>query len=282
VTPTIVLAGPHTPLQVLSSTLDFLVLGTTPSQPSLVPLGGPIGVVFNQAVSPTSVRAALYTDLGDLATVQPTVTVAANVLKLDLGGNMLEPGKRYNLDLHAASLSSQTREYNVLAPVFAAPGAAPVAVSVAVDPNNDAQVIVTFSEPVGPGNASQTSLGCVVFYSADLDGNPDFTSAGEYTPAGNAALKCQPGDPHQGHYLRPDEPSFNGPSAGSAITGFSTRWRLTVRPEQAVCDNGFGCCVLGQAVNLVFSRNADPGSIVRRTNGQPVPDQTGIVLPGSC
>ena len=77
---------------------------------------------------------------------------------------------------------------------------------------------------------------------------------------------------HQGLFLRPDETTFGSPG-GSPVTGFTTQWRVLVRP-QFVCTNvaNYQCNVAGATLHLVFSRQNDPSYIMKRSNGQPLSD----------
>jgi hypothetical protein len=204
----------------------------------------------------------------------------ANLVTLGFGGRSLDPGARYNLQLHASSLASQAHEYDALAPVFTRPeGSGGVSATLKLDPDNPNDTLVTFNEPVGVGNGSTAPLPCVVYYEADLDGNAQVTSPGEWNANGNAALKCVANDPHVGYLLRPDEPSFGGASSTSAITGFSSRWRITTRPYQSVCVGNYQCCVGGVPLHLQFTRNPDGNSVVRRVNGAPVGDLGQLAVP---
>jgi hypothetical protein len=283
---TLVLAGPHTPLTVLASNLDWLLTGVAGAVGSLVSTAGPIDVVFNQAVNQASVRAELLDENGAPVAAPATTSATGNAVTVTLTGKPLDPATRYNLSLHVDALGSTSKSYDALAPFFTPPpataGAVTIASSSGIDPNNTNDFILEFSEPIGLGSGSTSSIPCVVFYEADLDGNSQVTSAGEWNANGNGALRCETDGSHPGFYLRPDEPTF-AVNHTSPVTGFSSRWRITVRPLTAVCWNGYQCCIgNGGLLHLVFSRNTDPGFRVKRVDGSSVPDIAPFMLSFGC
>jgi hypothetical protein len=272
-TPTVVLAGPHTPLGVLSSNLDWLENGGTfGAVGSQVPASGPITIAFNQAIDPATVRADITTEF--FGQYEAMATATGNLLSV--GFSMpLAAGSRYNLILHVDSAyNDQAKELDVAAPFFV-PQAQGTAVTVTnasrQDPANPNDFIVLFSEPVGVGFGSTAAVGCVVFYESNLDGDLNTISPGEWSGGGNNTLRCDL--THAGFSLRPDEPNF-GVTAATPITGFTTRWRIAVHPTSANCYNGYACSVSGANVHLVFSRNVDPTAAVKRSDGTPLPDLT--------
>jgi Bacterial Ig-like domain len=274
--PTVVLAGPRTGLTVLSSTLDWVELNC-PNQGTALPLGGevgssgPITIAFNQAIDTSTLHADLYNEFGSLAAKSAMASASGNVLTISFSG-ALDPGNRYNIALHADSAyKDQTREFNCTFPFFVAqPNGTNVTVSQTsrIDPNNPNDFLLIFSEPIGVGFSSTAPVYCVTYYEADLDGNGQVTSGGEWSAGGNSALRCDKNIP--GLTLRPDE-AFFGVNQGTPITGFTTQWRLGVK---AACVPNYLCNTSGKTVHLVFSRNADPSSVVKRANGVPVPDLT--------
>lgn len=283
-TPTIVLAGAHTPLQVLASSLDYLTAGAAFATPSLVNPTGPITVTFNQAINPASVRAIVYNDAGQLPPmVTPQWTTVANVVTISFSsGKPLDAGTRYNLQLHAQSLSDQAKDYTQLAPFFTQLADKNAMVTISngshFDTQNQNDYVVVFSEPVGIGFGSAANVACTVFYEADLDGNSQVTSPGEWNPNGNSALKCSPNDPHLGYYLRPDEATgFPAPQ-----TGFAQRWRLAAKAYGNMCVGNYQCCAGTATVHFQFSRNPDPATVMRRLNGQPLPDMSFILPQYNC
>ena len=273
-TPTVVLAGPRSPLSVLSSSLDWLESFSSGPLGSQVPASGPITVAFNQAIDPASVRVQLLTEFGAAAQAMPMPTVTGNLLSIAFS-QPLDAGTRYNLSLHAnATYRDQSKELDVTAPFFV-PQAQGTGVSITnasrQDPDNPNDYIVMFSEPVGIGYGSVGSVFCVVFYEANLDGDLNTSSPGEWSGGGLNTLRCD--NTHPGFELRPDEPQL-GVTIGSPITGFTTRWRIAVHPQSANCYNGYACSVSNSTVHLVFSRNVDPNAVFKRSDGTPLPDMT--------
>ncbi len=280
-TPTVVLAGPHTALTVLSSNVDYLE--TNSSGPVASVVNGPVTVAFNQAVNGGTLKVQLITETGALAQAMATPTVAGNLLTVAFS-KPLDPATRYNLTIHAESAygGDQPHEYNNTAPFFTPPmqGSTFSALpnSSRMDPNDPNQFIVEFSEPIGLGNGRSDAVPCVVYYDTSLDGNPMVVSPGEYIANANDMLKCETNGAHPGLYLRPDEPTFGSPG-GSPLTGFTAHWRLYVRPPFTCTNiNNYQCNTSSSTVHFVFSRQNDPSFVVKRTNGQPAAD-TSVTLP---
>ncbi len=282
-TPTIVLTGPHSPLTVLSSNLDCFETAQDGSCPagaigSQVQASGPITIAFNQAVSQQSVRMNLLTEFGSLAQANPMWTVSDNLVSVAFS-RPLDAGNRYNLVFHADSAyGDQAREYNLVAPFFV-PQQQGTMVTISpasrMDANNDTYILV-FSEPVGLGGGSTANVPCVVYYEADLDGDPNTTSPGEWNSGGNNTLTCASSynGNNAGLFLTPMEPSVG--AASSPITGFTTQWKLAVRK---VCAPGYQCSTSGRSVHLVFSRTPDPQFQMKRSSGVALPDLPPFALP---
>lgn len=286
-TPTLVLAGPRSPLTVLSSTLDCFEGAPTGGACTAGPVGtqvpapGPITVAFNQAVNANSVRAYLYNESGSLAQATAMATVNGSLVSIGFS-KPLDPGNRYNLAFHAnGAYADQTKEYNVTAPFFVA-AAMGTGVTLQpqsrIDPNKPDEYILQFSEPIGVGNGSSAPLPCVVYYEADLDGNPQIYSPGEWNSGGNSFLKCEAQftSAHAGLFLTPDEPRVG--ALQSPLTGYTTTWRLLVK-SACVDAKMYQCSTSGRSVHLVFSRNNDPSSVMKRSNGAPVQDLAPFALP---
>ena len=205
-------------------------------------------------------------------------TVSGNLVNITFS-KPLDPGNRYNLVFHAdAAYNDQAKEFDVVAPLFVPqPQGTAVTISPAsrLDMNNGDYILV-FSEPIGVGFGATAPIGCVVFYEADLDGNPNLTSPGEWNSGGNNTLKCDPAFSQQysGLFLRPDEPIIGVNQ--TPITGFTSQWRLSVKN---VCAPMYQCSTASRSVHLVFSRNPDPQAVVKRSNGAVVPDLTPFALP---
>src|SRR4029453_12970020 len=93
-TPTIVLAGPRSPLLVLASNVDWFETGAAGVIGSQVT--DRVTVPFNQSISATPLQAPLKLDNGALAPAMPMPTVAGNLLTVAFS-KPLDTGKRYNL-----------------------------------------------------------------------------------------------------------------------------------------------------------------------------------------
>jgi hypothetical protein len=282
-TPTVVLAGPRSPLNVISSSLDCFETaqsGACNAGPlgSQVQPGGGVTIAFNQAVGKDSLHATLLNEFGSLASANAMWTVTDNLVNITFS-KPLDPGNRYNLVFHAdAAYADQSKEYDVTAPFFVPqPAGTAVTISPAsrMDQNMNDYIIV-FSEPIGVGVGSTAPIPCVVYYEADLDGNPNVTSPGEWNSGGNATLTCESNftPAHAGLFLRPSEP-FIGATT-TPLTGYTTQWRLSVRN---VCVGMYQCSTSNRSVHLVFSRNPDPGSVMKRSSGALVPDLPPFALP---
>jgi hypothetical protein len=275
--PTIVLAGPRSPLTVLSSNVDWFETNQAQSTYAFLNPIGPITIAFNQAVAQSSVRTVLLTESGALAQVNLSTSVNGNLVTIGFA-RALDPG-RYSIAFAAsAAYADQPRSFTTIAPFFIGQmmgATVTVSPTSRMDPNNPAEYILVFSEPIGVGNGSATAIPCVTFYEADLDGDPQTTSPGEWNSGGNHTLKCETNQSHPGLYLRPDEPQV-GVSTSLPTTGFTTQWRLRVKD---VCFKNYQCSTSGRAVHLVFSRNNDPNFVLRRVNGAPVPDLPVFTLP---
>ncbi len=268
-TPTIVLAGPRSPLTVLASNVDFFETGA--AGPTGSQVTDTVTIAFNQAVNAGTFRAQLLDESGAADAAMAMATPAGNLVNITFS-KALAPGNRYNLAVHADSnYGDQMHEYNQTAPFFV-PQVQGTAVTVAnashMDPNGGPDYDLIFSEPVGVGSGRGDQIPCVVYYDTSLDGNAQVISAGEWTSGGNNLLECVPGDQHSGYYLRPAEPI--GP-----LSGFTTNWRIAVRPGTA-CTNlvNYTCTTSGVTVHLQFSKNTDPSFVVKKSNGAPLPDIT--------
>ncbi len=299
--PTIVLAGPRTPLAVLESNIESLrgsgfSFGTA-VQGSIIGTMGPITIVFNQAVRQDTVRAQFSTEDNKITNmVTPMASVMTNVVTIT-PSQALPAGIRFNLLLHvdAAQIGAAgdiTREFNANAPFFVAQaqGVNVAVVTSGADapkldpPSTVGATIFNFNEPIGLGRASNGAITCVAFYEGaqfDNDGSKIFQ--GEWDGVGNpASLVCA---------SSPGPASINVTTItpidqGSTNTGFFTRWRINYdQPANGGCVTGLGvpCTrpVAGTKVHLVFSlaNNKDPNSVVRRANGQPVDDKIFFMIP---
>lgn len=289
--PTIVLAGPNTPLQVLHSNVEYIRSAQVGPTGSVVPAGGPISVVFNQAINPATVRAQLQTELGQLAPVQPMATAQLNSLTIT-PAMALTPGQRYNLVLHvdAARATRTQTEFNVVAPFFVAQNAGVnvTATGKLESPSpTDLVLRVTFNEPVGVGSGTSAPRSCIAFYESpvELDGvtNPNAPFPGEWGNGDVGRLACFAG----GSTL--DITAMTPAGEAAVVTGFVTQWivRLGV-PGGSAGTNGCKSipppaitnCIQpgsGHRVHLIFSKQP-VGATFRRVSGQPLDDRITFTI----
>jgi hypothetical protein len=125
-TPTIVLAGPTSPLRVVDTNVDYL-LAAAEGQPflagasQLVDPAGPLVIVFNQAIDPITLSAVLTDEEGQPSSVTLAPSTVGNQLTL-APSQALPGGARLNLALHveASGASDSSRELDIIAPLFVA------------------------------------------------------------------------------------------------------------------------------------------------------------------
>lgn len=294
--PTIVLAGPRLGLSVIESNIDYLRTGGffNAASAQQIGTGGPITIVFNQAIDPTTLRVVFLTDSGAMSSIQAQATPQSNLVTI-MPSQPFPAGARMNLQLHAATTSGY--EYDITAPFFVAPpaGSKPAtvvsgALAPRVDPNQAATTLVfDLSEPIGIGRGSNSALDCVAYYEgANFDNNLG-PFPGNWTVNGQtgvpSALACGfpsgTGAQIDVTLIQPME----SPIPGTGLyTGFATRF--AVRYDST----GTGGCssalmstpcqrpASGTKIHLVFSKQG-PNTTVRRVNGQPVDDSIVVVIP---
>jgi hypothetical protein len=297
--PTILLAGPHTPLEVVGSNLVYLSgIPAFLDQTSQVAPNGPLTVVFNQAINPQTVRVAfLQEDAVTAAAATPMATVTTNLLSIT-PNQALVAGARYNVLIHAdsalaPSAANVVSEFNVVAPFFVqqASGVTPTVNvnSVSKSINGNVQVTFTLNEPIGVGAANSGPISCVAFYEgANLDNGDPASYVGEYEAPSPVQCFSQ-GNPPPGMDVTaifPIEQTQPG-----LVTGFASKWLININntasvpatgPNSLACKPGVPIpCAgpqSGNKIHLIFSR-LPVGQTVRRTNGQPVvEDSTKLVI----
>jgi hypothetical protein len=289
--PTILLAGPHTPLEVISSNLVYLKGNPVfLDQTAQVAPNGPLTVVFNQAINPSTVRVAFYQeDAVALASATPMVTVTTNLLAIT-PNQALVAGARYNVLLHADSLLAPNvadveSEFNAVVPFFVqqASGVTPAVNvnSVSKVINGNVQVTFTLNEPIGIGAGNTGAIDCVAFYEgANLDNGDPASYVGEYEPPTPVECWAQgnPPPPMNVTALVPIEQ----PQQPGLTTGFASKFLVNINntasvppggPNSLACKPGVPAPCSGpqsgNKIHLVFSR-LPVSQTVRRTNGQPV------------
>jgi hypothetical protein len=293
--PTIILAGPHTPLAVLGTNLAYLaglgVGGLTETQ--LVGPNGPINIEFNQAIDPNTVRVVFYNeDAATPAQAQPMATVTTNLLAM-VPNQALTAGARYNLLIHVDAAIAPTvntavggAEFDTVVPFFVeqASGVTPTvndtSVAKSVNPATGLTVVTfTLNEPIGVGQGNTNPIDCVVFYEGvNLDNGDPASYPGEWANNGQGLLcdsQVSPQPAMNATVLTPVEQS-------SIITGFASKFSVNINNSPAAgtnpapCKPGIpvGSCAgpqSGNKIHLVFSK-LPVGSTIRRTNGQVVTD----------
>jgi hypothetical protein len=288
-TPTIVLAGPHTPLQVIATNLTYLE-GSFPV--SVTPIGatGPISIAFNQAIDASSINVSFTNDDGSPANNLPMATVHTNLLTLT-PASALMMGSRYNLRLHvaaerAAHIADVTAEFDTTVPFFTA---IDPAMAVSVNPTSVSKstsgaggiVTVTFTlnEPIGLGQGYSFPIDCVAFYEGvNLDNGDPALYPGEYLAGQPPKCDSQVLNPPTQNItvLRPIEvPPY---------TGFTKKFAIDINntppagTNHGACEPGIpvGSCtgpVSGDIIHLLF-HELPPGSTVRRIDGAALPDDS--------
>jgi hypothetical protein len=292
------LAGPSTPLKILSSNLDYLLnvqavaggssTSATPnfSGVSTVPYvttTGAITIEFNQSVNRTTIRAQLLDETGTVTTPPLMAGGKDNVLTITPMA-ALTAGTRYNMVLHidAASAPGQQstgREMDLTAPLFVTPPSG-VAVKLAsttppkwnVDGAGTVTVEFAFSEPVGVGFARTDQVSCVAYYEGISLNNgmntplpPGQWPMGSTTGAGTTCT---------GNFLditaiQPEESTL---APGMPVTGFSTHWHVvTDRAGHPECLQQASCNFPSPPplMHLIFN-HSQPGFTIKRPDGTPV------------
>jgi hypothetical protein len=289
-TPTIVLAGPKTPLTVLDSNVDYLRVSTVGTVGSIVPVAGPITVAFNQAINPDSVRASFFTEDGKQSSIVATPSVSTNLLTIT-PSTALPSGQRFNLSLHAIAaqpFQGSSGEFDAIAPFFTAPtGSGPSTVTTGVaaphiDVNRPPTTLVfTLDEPIGQGRGIAGPVDCVAFYeNIQFDNDANTAFMGEYDASGNPASMVCTSSP--GPALNVTRISPVGEGLYGVVTGFTTKWAVQYdSPGAGGCSPLVASCTKptsGTRIHLVFSK-LDPSSTVRRVSGEAVSDQIVVVIP---
>lgn len=291
-TPTITLAGPRTTLAVVNSNVDYIRTGQIGPTQSVIPTTGPITVAFNQAINASSVRASFFAEDGKPSTIVAMPTVATNLLTIT-PSTAFPPGQRFNLQLHvvaAASLLSGN-ELDLSAPFFIEPNMNPTTITNGnlaprIDNNLPPSTLVfTLSEAIGQGRGLAGSIDCVAFYEGALFNNDASTPfPGDYNNGSPTDLVCT-APPAQQPALNVTRIRPVGENGAFPVTGFSTTWAV----QYDAPGTGGGCSATlgmvsctrpksGTKIHLVFSK-LDPGSTVRRVNGQAVDDKIVVVIP---
>jgi hypothetical protein len=261
-------------LAVTASTIQSLEPGAvTNPVPSVVPAGGPIFVAFNQALSADYTTVQLLDETGKDQTALVQKSVAYNTLQLTFSPELSQSAE-YNLLIHGVgSIGDKLVRGDFTAPFFTPPTPTvlkPAMTREVLDPLTYSEVIhLVFAEPIGtgvPGSNVFSGGNCVLFFTIALDGDDSEVGndPGETTNPnclGNIVLESEEPDP-----------------AGMAgLSGYTKYWKfnLPVLPGPAAIPTG-------TPINIVFSRVASGGMLMKRVTGETVPDFVGtmnLVLP---
>jgi len=286
--PTIVLAGPTTPLSILASNLAYVSAPFTDA-PNPIDAAGPITIAFNQAIDPATVVAQVLQEDGKtLAAQQVTSQVDANVLTLN---GAFPAGARFNLSFHVESIAhppSLLHTVDLVRPFFTMPAGPPSIVAASVVKTTSAGVVsvsFSFDQPVGVGDDITSASDCVAQYEGvNLDNGDPAIYAGEYSPL---SVTCD-ADANPAPVLNITALTPGEQAPPVLTTGFATRWTVVINDtpapgtNSAACKPGIpaGACpgpIGGNELHLVFSRLPPTAQIVS-TTGVPLTDSAGLVL----
>lgn len=249
VVPTIVLDVATGQIEILATTVPGLTGG---SGNRVISAGGPFFVAFNVPIDQTLTNVQLFNENGDAVADPVTKNVDGSLLTMNFTN--LAAGQEYNLNLRAAAKvggKTLTRVFSTAFFVKPEPNAKVTAQLTPIG-SNTGRVAVTFSEPIGTGQAGANLA--VVFFNFDLDASG--TTGDQLGEIGfgstNISLLNKEVDP----------PGAVGRS------GFTRNWEL-VLPQ--ISGNPVNS---GTTVKFVFSINGSP---VLRANDEIVPDITSTV-----
>jgi hypothetical protein len=281
ITPTIVLEQPLIgALTVTASNIQSLEGSVANPVPSVIPKAGPLYIAFNQPLDPVATSIQLYEEgspdvqaRDQTAVVQKTVSY--NVIQLSFSPE-LTAASEYNIVIHAvAGAADQLVRYDNWAPFFTEPTATmlkPAMEREVIDPVNHVEVIhMVFAEPVGTGNPSTNifqGTDCVLFYNHDL--GPTVGGIVGDDPGETGATTCLG---VAGYALQAEEPDPPGPAG---LSGYTKYWKFTL-PAPAAAS-----LPVATPFSIVFSRVSNPSYVMKRVNGQVVPDFVGslnLILP---
>ncbi len=223
-------------------------------------VSGPLFIAFNWPIDQKLTELSLFDEQGKAVPSAPTKTVTGNLMTINFQG--LVGGSEYNLNLRTFALVEGTLlEGSFGSPLFT-PTAAGAKVTAtlkrggAANPN---RVFVTFSEPIGTGNAGQSLAGAnaVLYFDADLNGGGTKGDApGERgAETSNITLTIDEADP----------------PGTCARSGLSKYWYYDLP-----LDPSNNPLAAGTAFDLLFTRT---NVVVRRADGSSVPDLLNLSVP---
>ncbi len=261
-TPDVILdSGYTTQLQIRASTIPELAgAGATNPAATVLSINDVIHAAFNLPIE-NSVEITVSDEYGTPITQLPSISVTGDNLAINFGGDPLLPGNEYNLHIHAvAAVGERLVTGDFYAPFFT-PGISEE-VTVANIARSGNRVELEFSEPIGVGNGTASTLNganCVLFINYDIDGS-GLVGDG---PMELTNASCDLGSPY---YLRSAEPDPVGPGGAS---GYTKYWIFDVPQAPGPVD-----LPQGTHVHILFSHVSNAGKIVERATGVQVEDFT--------
>ncbi|MBI5477537.1 MAG: carboxypeptidase regulatory-like domain-containing protein [Deltaproteobacteria bacterium] len=280
ITPTIVLERPALgALTVTASNLQSLEGAIANPLPSIIPRGGPLYIAFNQPLNPDATSIQLYEEGAPkvLARDQTAVvqkSISYNTIQLSFSPELTQSSE-YNIIIHAvAGAADQLVRYDGWAPFFTEPTATMLKPAMEREIINalthDEVIHLVFAEPIGTGNNGTNvfqNADCVLFFNVDLGPTAGGAIGDDPGETGNASCR---GD----LVLQTEEPDPPGPAGYSGYTKY-WKFNLPVLPGPASVP-------VATPFSIVFSRVANQNYLMKRVNGQTVPDFVGtlnLVLP---
>ncbi|MDY0003297.1 MAG: carboxypeptidase-like regulatory domain-containing protein [Polyangia bacterium] len=250
--------------------------------PDTIPPVGPINVLFNLPVDPSTVLVSVWDEAGMVGYSSQVQTSGRSVtIRFPTA---LAAGEEYNLLVSATAVTGDrllTGSFS--APFFVINEAATVTATVRLeDPLDPANLtrLVQFSEPLGFGLPGETLAGgnCVIFYDffqigpGTSSGNLVGDDPGEL---GNSSCQCEAVNPNCNSMLWPLEPLPVQP-AGSVQSGYTKHWAFSVPLSYGTTTP----VPPGTSVYLILNQVQQTTRLMRRANGQPV-TQIAFTLPSS-
>lgn len=285
-TPTIVLdAGSSAALAVEASNIQVLETGVfSPLFPSIVPQAGPLYIVFNRPLNPNATKVSLFDEGARGA--QPVdrtsgmqTSISYNTIQLGFTPE-LTAASEYNLIIHAvAGAGDQLVRYDAWAPFFTQVSGAVARPTMEREVTNalihEEILHLTFAEPIGTGDPALNETGfagatCVLFFNYDF-GTADGGIGDSGGETGNESCAMGAGV----GVLKSEEIDAPGLLGRS---GYTKHWKIDKLPNKG----GLESMPAGTSFNIVFSRISSPSWLMKRVNGEPVPDFVGtttLVLP---
>jgi hypothetical protein len=249
-------------LAVVAASIPALESGAANAVPGIVDRGGPIWVTFNLPLDPYNTTIKVLDETGAALNSQPTMAITYDTLQLTFTPALPDGSAQYYLVIHAvAAAGDHLLRGDFWAPFYTPVPAQMMAPSLTRDTTETDWIHVTFREPVGGIGGTLWGADCVIFYNINLN-------------SGNSAIGDDPGETGNpncipGNALYSEE---TDPTGIVGVTGYSRKWKFQLPFI------GVGILVpAGTPIQFVFSRVSNGVNIMKRVNGQVVPDQALIV-----